>query len=283
MKDKEYSVKDNCHVFEYINEKNEKGFLHCHEEATEIIFLKSGKLDVWLEKEKFTLKEGDVFVINPGEKHFTEGFLGTHILVSILGSNIISAFYTTSVNILNLISSELQEEKNIYHVIQQTVRFISEIKMNKFGQSYIGNDIYDKNIIKLEILKVYSLLSKYYSDIESIKSVYASETSRTIEDYIKNNLEKNISIKDIAKILNYSESYAEKIAKKILGGSFKKTVIAHRIDKACDLLYTTDYSIEFISEQCGFNTSRAFFKQFSKIIGMSPSQYRKSKFKKYNT
>ena len=106
MKDKEYSVKDNCHVFEYINEKNEKGFLHCHEEATEIIFLKSGKLDVWLEKEKFTLKEGDVFVINPGEKHFTEGFLGTHILVSILGSNIISAFYTTSVNILNLISSE---------------------------------------------------------------------------------------------------------------------------------------------------------------------------------
>ena len=283
MKDKEYSVKDNCHVFEYINEKNEKGFLHCHEEATEIIFLKSGKLDVWLEKEKFTLKEGDVFVINPGEKHFTEGFLGTHILVSILGSNIISAFYTTSVNILNLISSELQEEKNIYHVIQQTVKFISEIKMNKFGQSYIGNDIYDKNIIKLEILKVYSLLSKYYSDIESIKSVYASETSRTIEDYIKNNLEKNISIKDIAKILNYSESYAEKIAKKILGGSFKKTVIAHRIDKACDLLYTTDYSIEFISEQCGFNTSRAFFKQFSKIIGMSPSQYRKSKFKKYNT
>ena len=103
-----------------------------------------------------------------------------------------------------------------------------------------------------------------------------------ILDNLKNNLEKNISIKDIAKMLNYSESYAEKIAKKILGGSFKKTVIAHRLDKACDLLYDTDYSIEFISEQCGFNTTRAFYKQFSKAFGISPSQYRKSKFKKEN-
>jgi len=279
MQKNENSVRQNCHVFEYINAKNEKGFLHSHIEATEIIFVKKGPLDIYHEQIKYTLNEGDIFVINPEEQHFTEGFCGTHILVAILGSGIISSFYRNYENICNFIPAQAQAENKIQALILQSMDLVSNLKMNKFAQTYIGNDLYDKTIIKLEILKVYSLLAKYFNNIERQKSSFPSATSKTIEDFIKNNLEKNISIKDFAKLLNYSESYTGKIVKKILGGSFKKAVTKHRIDKACELLYDTDYSIEFISEQCGFNTSRAFFKQFSNIVGMSPSQYRKSKFK----
>ncbi len=279
MQNNENHISNNCYFFDYINKKNEKGFLHSHSDITEIIFVKQGSLNVYMEQEKFTLSEGDIFVINPREKHFTEGFVGTHIHIAQLGTSLISNFYMIPANIQNYLPSEKQKKMKIHSIILESLKLIHKFNSNTFDQSYIGNDIYDKTIIKLEIMKLYSLLAKFFSNTKSQRAAYLSENSETIEDFIKNNLEKNISIKDIAKLLNYSESYTGKIVKEMMCGGFKKTLNKHRIDRACDLLYDTDYSIEFISEQCGFNTTRAFYKQFSKTIGMSPSQYRKTKFK----
>lgn len=278
MQENEYSVRRNCHVFEYINTENGRGTPHRHTDITELLFVKQGPLIVEHEQQKYTLNAGDIFVVNTGESHCTEGFIGTHQHITLLGNGVISDFYKVPVVIHNYISAESQKEKGIHSVLTESFKMISEIKKNKFGQAYNGNDIYDKTIIKLEILKIYSLLMKYYTNTSAGDPLFLSDTSEALEDFIKNNLEKNISIKDIAKMLNYSESYTGKFVKRILGDTFKNTLTRHRIDKACELLYDTDYSIEFISEQCGFNTSRAFFKQFAKIVGMSPTKYRKSRF-----
>ena len=51
-----------------------------------------------------------------------------------------------------------------------------------------------------------------------------------------------------------------------------------RIEKAITLLTTTDLSIQEISESVGINDLSWFSKLFKKIVGVSPTQYRATKF-----
>ena len=70
--------------------------------------------------------------------------------------------------------------------------------------------------------------------------------------------------------------------KKSTGKSPKKFIIYQRIEKAKELL-RRDFKITDIAINVGFNDLPSFNKQFKKIIGMTPTEYRnflKNKTKK---
>jgi AraC-like DNA-binding protein len=48
-----------------------------------------------------------------------------------------------------------------------------------------------------------------------------------------------------------------------------------RIDRACDLLHHSNFSIDRIAEQCGFFDRYHFSKMFKKTLKISPAEYRK--------
>lgn len=48
-----------------------------------------------------------------------------------------------------------------------------------------------------------------------------------------------------------------------------------RIQTACEYLKTTDKSITEIAQLCGFITNSTFNRNFSRLMGVSPSQWRK--------
>lgn len=47
-----------------------------------------------------------------------------------------------------------------------------------------------------------------------------------------------------------------------------------RIDKAKELLERTNWGMDIIAEKTGFSSSSYFHKQFKKITGITPQQYR---------
>ena len=52
-------------------------------------------------------------------------------------------------------------------------------------------------------------------------------------------------------------------------------IVEYRIKKAATILKATDEPIGQIAEIVGFNDSNNFSRTFHKIIGLSPSEYRK--------
>ncbi len=78
---------------------------------------------------------------------------------------------------------------------------------------------------------------------------------------------------DLSKVSNIpATKLAELLAYK--KHTFATFVNSYRITYAIDLLSTTDLPIEDIAYRCGFNSRSTFYKQFIRITGNHPGNYR---------
>ncbi len=83
------------------------------------------------------------------------------------------------------------------------------------------------------------------------------------------------NISDIAGKLYLSKSYLQKIYKTYFGKSIIEEMITFRIEKAKELLDSTDMTVTEIARECGYSSYNYFVRQFRSIEGIAPSEYRK--------
>ena len=106
----------------------------------------------------------------------------------------------------------------------------------------------------------------------------SSSKSRRIAkvcEYIEQNLDKEISLSDVAALVNMSESAFSHFFKKRTGLTYINYVNNQRIAKACTLLSDTTLSASEICYDCGFNNKSNFIRIFRKKKNMTPIEYRK--------
>lgn len=82
------------------------------------------------------------------------------------------------------------------------------------------------------------------------------------------------NISEIAESLYLSKSYLQKIYKSYFNKSIIEEMIRFRIDKAKELLSSTDMTVTEISRECGYSSYNYFVRQFRMCEGASPSEYR---------
>jgi YesN/AraC family two-component response regulator len=93
-------------------------------------------------------------------------------------------------------------------------------------------------------------------------------------EYIHTNYQNNISLEDICKVVNLNRTSLNRRFKEKTGHTATDYLISHRIRIACEALVHTNLKIGELAEACGFKTDTYFMKQFSKKMGISPSEYR---------
>ncbi len=95
---------------------------------------------------------------------------------------------------------------------------------------------------------------------------------------LRNNMEKNPeyhwTIDEMCSQTDISKSTLQKNYKLFFGVSIFEDLILLRIEKAQRFLIETDLSLLEISEQCGYSSDNYFMKQFRRIMGMTPTEYR---------
>lgn len=95
-----------------------------------------------------------------------------------------------------------------------------------------------------------------------------------IKDYIYRNYKKDISAKDVAGILGYSDVYFSKVFKQLFDDNFINYLTKIRIDRAKVLLKDVSFNIKEVGKSVGYADSNYFTKVFKRSIGISPSEYR---------
>ena len=95
--------------------------------------------------------------------------------------------------------------------------------------------------------------------------------------YMKENMEKHLSLEEISTQIGYSPSHFSMLFKKQTGHSPLTYFNLLKMQQACLLLDTTDMKINQICYKIGIEDTYYFSRLFSKIMGMSPREYRKSK------
>ena len=96
-----------------------------------------------------------------------------------------------------------------------------------------------------------------------------------VVEYMHAHYTENITAEDLAAIVGLSVSQLNRKFKNTLDDSPINYLLKIRIEKATEKLLKTDDTITEISYSCGFNNQTYFNRQFKKINGLSPRDYRK--------
>lgn len=119
-----------------------------------------------------------------------------------------------------------------------------------------------------------------YSEIEG-GSLSASQNRDSIASAIDEQIQANFhrpdfTLDEISEKMGLSIGYLRQIYKLERGLPINEQIIVTRIDKARELLTTTDLTARDISEQVGYLDSRYFYTLFKKRVGMTTDEYRRS-------
>lgn len=96
-----------------------------------------------------------------------------------------------------------------------------------------------------------------------------------VRDYIRDNLASdNLNRNSLAEHIHMNPDYLSYLFHNKFGETLSTYITKMRIDKAEELLLHTALSVSEISELTGFSNSSYFNKQFKKVTGYTPQQYR---------
>jgi AraC-like DNA-binding protein len=123
-----------------------------------------------------------------------------------------------------------------------------------------------------------------YEIVESTKL----EGSRTLSDplytdrfnealqYMEDRLDQEITREELASLYHMNPVYFSRAFQKIYKLTPMQMLRKLRLQHAKQLLESTDYTVEHISQKCGYYDASHFSKVFRSIFGQGPAEYRKS-------
>ena len=178
-----------------------------------------------------------------------------------LGDNLVMCIGFTSENREDLLPyafKEMSDEKvGIRTFLEQ---IIDEFNNKKYGfEQYMNNLLHNLVLVLLRNTK---------------QEASNGDELKYIEQYIKQNIGRNITISSLAQMSGYSISHFRRIFKEYTGLSPKRYIANQRIAVAKQLLKNTSLSLNEIAESVGFTDYFQFATFYKKECGVSPGKDR---------
>lgn len=216
------------------------------------------------ETAKYNLKEGDGFLILPGQT-----IVHTADREEPWDLCWIAFFGRKAEEILK--EAGLDGEHLIFHYDKDT--FLEDCIQNIYKESQTG-----KNVLYITG-QFYLFMARLAEENqkERFLNTESSQFSRFEEamNYIRRNIRSQISVAQLANSMRLDPSQVYRIFQKHTGRSPQQVIAELRMEKACEFLEKTDLSIRDIAEWLGYEYQSHFTKQFKVHRKMSPSAYRK--------
>ena len=157
---------------------------------------------------------------------------------------------------------------------------------NKLIEQYMTNlsiyfespDAFDEElgILKLKELMMILLKSENHNSILQLLSDIFAPVNLKLKEAVEHNLYNNLSIEQLAFLCNMSLSTFKREFKKTFDESPARYIRKRRLEKAAELIATTNESIGNIAFDCGFQDVSTFSSVFKNQFDVSPSSYRLS-------
>ena len=230
-------------------------YMHSHE-FYELIYVQTGKCLQTLQNGSCVkLQKGQCCLLRPGEAHRIERVCNSDVILKAVIPHelFISSAYDIS----------LPEEGII--VFRQMSLFAEYLFIRLLRESYMRG-IYNKPAIS-------ALLSLLFCELARGQAQNEFTPVYFFGDYFKTEL-KQASLTHFAKKYGYAPAYASRFIKKQTGKKFSLLLSEYRLQRAAELLSSSDMSIEDIAFEIGYKVPSSLYKHFSAHFGMTPNEFR---------
>ena len=137
-----------------------------------------------------------------------------------------------------------------------------------------GND----NLCYANMCLYHFISSFLYDDqFNSSQKVQAADPVEMSISFMQQHLAQLLSLEEIARSVNFSTSHYSALFRKKTGYAPIEYFNHLKIQRACQYLHFTDLRVKEIADKLGFDDPYYFSRLFSKLMGMSPNQYKVKK------
>lgn len=228
--------------------------------------------DVVVENKIYTVKKDHAFIVNPMESHgvareeLVNCYMPLFIERSIFEENAYAIAGKSSIQFSN---EPFQYQPQLVELLHS---FAYESRMKQLGFNFVMQSM-TTQLVAHFIRNVKSSLSVGNQNLR-----YKDRKNINIAiEFLWENYNMDISFEEVAKTVNYSPYHFIRIFKDVTGKTPHEYLVDIKIQKAISKLKNSKDTITEICFSCGFNNLNHFSSLFRKKVGISPSEYRKTK------
>ena len=180
----------------------------------------------------------------------------------------------------------------LYDILTNISDFTETKNPEGYRKIFEGLCKHSESPLESSKIKVFSLILEltYLLDKDSKKQLYRhklkSGNYETIENaimYIKENLTSDLSLNTVASYVSLSPIHFHNCFKAATGKTLHEYVEEQRIKKSEKLLVSTDLTLTEISYLCGFSSQSYFSYAFKRKNNMTPREYSKEIYRRYDS
>lgn len=232
----------------------------------ELVILLSGKIGVTSESDIFILNEGEAIIHEPMEFHrlWCEGNESEIIVITFDAENMI----TCESKIFKI--HDIKTAENIINKIRSSFYTSGDFITGFDNTSHTYQTVI--KTLELFLLTITNSISTPANPLQN----RATRNYLTIVNYLENNLDKPLSLSQIASACNTSEATLTKTFARYAGIGPIHYLNSLKINTAIPLI-KSGISIKEVSDILGFNNQNYFSKVFKKQTGYPPSYFKRGK------
>ena len=262
-----------------IEDEGHSPILECHwHEQIQFFYFTYGNAVVRCNSVKNEVGAHDLVIINSKELHYIENigesltYYMIKIDLSFIYSNRVDSiqaqFLTPLSQNLILFENVVRDDNDILLCVN---RMIDEYFKKQIGfELAIKAQVYD-----LIVLLLRGYVRKIYTANELDSQLANFQRFKNVISYIDSNYTEKIDLDRLADITKMSQGHFCRLFKQITGMSAINYINNLRINKAVELIRSSDQNMMEIAMSCGFSDSNYFSRVFKKHEKMSPLQMRK--------
>lgn len=135
-------------------------------------------------------------------------------------------------------------------------------------------DDFEKSQLLYELFAIMRGLARSQPSADALSRNEHFRKTAPVIDYIRKNYKEPIALDELAQLLDVSKSYLCRVFKAAYNMTPIKYLQNYRIDRAKQLLISTDMKMKLLCDEVGFNDTSYFCMTFKRAEGMTPEEFR---------
>lgn len=246
---------------------------HWHPEQ-EILYVRSGVLNVMVGKTAYMLHAGDICFVSPNALHNVstaacnteyEAFVYSYDLLTLPPSHFFQ----------NAVTAPLRDGSLTLPVVMRNsdpgyraaVAVIEQLCVKR------SNTLQYKLSVFNGLVALYTALTDLLSPVDGCDRSIDNQAVKACIAYLNSHYAEKITLGTLAQAVHLHPNYLCNLFKDYTGQTIFQMLMHIRLEQAANMLQNTDCTVCHAASQCGFDSLSFFSRKFAQIIGMSPKSY----------
>jgi AraC-like DNA-binding protein/quercetin dioxygenase-like cupin family protein len=257
--------------------------LHGHDFHELVVILGGSGRHVTTE-EAYPIAQGDVFLISGETEHQYEdprslSLVNILFFPKVLRLPMAELGGLPGYQVLFLVEPKLRGQHRFRGRLQLTTKQLTEAEhlIERMEEELDQRRPGYRFMARTHLMHLIGYLSRCYADAGGASEHRPLFRLGEVLSHIENHYAEPITVEQLAQMASMSESSLMRTFRKVTGKSPIDYVIHVRVARAAELLQRDDANVTEVAFRCGFTDSNYFSRQFRRLRGRSPREYRRER------